>query len=55
MNIYLWLGFIVLSFSIGFIMGEKTGLKVGYDSNNNNNKNKDIINKLCLKYPNRFS
>ena len=59
MNNYLWLGFIVLSFGIGFIMGGNIGWKAGYDFYN---KNKDVINsenennsKIGLKYPNNFS
>jgi len=59
MNIYFCLGFIVLSFAIGFIMGGNIGWKAGYDFYN---RNKDVINsenennsKIGLKYPNNFS
>jgi len=59
MNIYFCLGFIVLSFGIGFIMGGSTGWKAGYDFYD---RNKDVINsdnennsKIGLKYPNNFS
>ena len=41
MNNYLWLGFIVLSFGIGFIMGGNIGYKAGYDFYD---RNKDMIN-----------
>ena len=41
MNIYFCLGFIVLSFAIGFIMGGNIGYKAGYDFYD---RNKDVIN-----------
>ena len=47
MNIYFCLGFIVLSFAIGFIMGGNIGWKAGYDFYN---RNKDLINNKNNKY-----
>jgi len=47
MNIYFCLGFIVLSFAIGFIMGGNVGWKSGYDYYD---RNKDIINNKNNNY-----
>ena len=50
MNIYFCLGFIVLSFAIGFIIGGNVGWKSGYDYYD---RNKDVINeKLENNYDN---
>ena len=49
MNIYLWLGFIVLSFAIGFVMGSNIGWKAGYDFYD---RNKDVINNDIKKAEN---
>ena len=47
MNIYFCLGFIVLSFGIGFIMGGSIGWKAGYDFYD---RNKDVINSENNKF-----
>jgi len=50
MNIYFWLGFIVLSFGIGFVMGNKIGYKEAYNfyekDKNFNNKYLSCI--ICV-------